>query len=240
MSEKAIVVESLEFAYEKTTVLENVGFSIKKGEFVGIIGPNGGGKTTLLKLIMGFLKPDRGEILLFGSSPKNERKRMGYVPQTNAFDKYFPITVVELVLMGSITKSLWFGAYPKEMKERALALLEKLQLSSYKDKTFGSLSGGLAQRALIARALLSDPDLILLDEPTASIDPETRQKIFDLIDEMKGKKTILMVTHDLKTAIEKVERVLCVERTVNSLKAQEICEHFALGLYHSPLVGIKR
>ncbi len=228
MKDTAILIEKLDFSYDKPLILKDINLKIKKGEFIGIIGPNGGGKTTLLRLIMGFLKPTKGKIDLFGSC-------IGYVPQTNRLDKFFPITVLELVLMGMISDSLWFGSFPKEKKEKARLVLQKLQLLSYAEKTFGSLSGGLAQRALIARALVSDPDLLLLDEPTASIDNDTKLIIYKILEELKGTKTILMVTHDLKTAIEKVERVLLVERTVSSLSPPEVCKHFAFGLYHTPL-----
>lgn len=233
MRQKAILIEDLDFSYEKTPILENVQIQIEKGEFLGIIGPNGGGKTTLLKLIMGFLKPVKGKIRIL----EGKKHSIGYVPQTNQLDKFFPITVLDLVLMGMIPEAKWFGFFSKKNHDTALAMMEKLDLLEHKDKTFGSLSGGLAQRALIARALVSDPDFILLDEPTASIDSETKQKIYDLLDELKGNKTILMVTHDLKTAVERVERVICVEKSVTSFKPGQICEHFALGLYHSPLTG---
>lgn len=232
MNDFAILAEDLEFSYDKTPILENVQISIKKGEFVGIIGPNGGGKTTLLKVLMGFLKPSRGKVSLFS-------KAVGYVPQVNRLDKLFPITVLELVLMGMIKESRWFGSFSKKNKEKAEEMLEKLHLTAYSDKSFGSLSGGLAQRALIARALISDPDLLFLDEPTASIDAETKQRIYSLLEEIKGRKTILMVTHDLTAAVEKVERILCVEKNVNSFSPSEVCGHFAVGLYHPPLKGKK-
>jgi zinc transport system ATP-binding protein len=235
MSESAISIENLDFSYEKANVLENVTLEIKKGEFVGIIGPNGGGKTTLLKIIMGFLKPDSGKVTLFGAG--NKQCRIGYVPQTNRLDKFFPITVLELVLMGLIPEAKWFGSFSQKNTEKGLEMLKKLGMEIHAEKTFGSLSGGLAQRALIARALIADPDLLLLDEPTASIDPETKQTIYELLEEIKGKKTVLMVTHDLKTASERVERIIVVEKTVSSLSTQEICQHFAIGLYHPPLRG---
>ena len=223
-----IEIDDLFFSYEKGTVLQRVHLQIEKGEFIGLIGPNGGGKTTLLKLLMGFLPPTRGTIKIRGT--------IGYVPQVARTDRDFPITLNELVLLGALSKTSFLGTYPKAVKERANQLIEQLGLTSDKHKMFGSLSGGLAQRALLAMALLSDPDLLLLDEPTAHIDRASTALILELLEGLKGKKTILLVTHDLKTIIERVDRVLCVNREVSSFWPKEVCEHFAFGLYHTPLL----
>jgi zinc transport system ATP-binding protein len=116
--------------------------------------------------------------------------------------------------------------------------MDRLGLTPHKHKVFGSLSGGLAQRALLARALLSDPDLLLLDEPTANIDAPSSKVTFEILEQLKGKKTILIVTHDLKTIVERVDRVLCVQGEISSFLPKDVCEHFALGLYHTPLMGL--
>lgn len=223
-----IDVENLFFSYDRTNILQKVCLQIQKGEFIGIMGPNGGGKTTLLKLLIGFLKPTKGKITVSG--------KIGYVPQVHHTDRDFPITLEELVLLGALSKTNFFGAYPSAEKEKADYLIECLGLLPHKNKVFGSLSGGLAQRALLARALLSDPDLLVLDEPTANIDAPSAAIIFQIIESLKGKKTILMVTHDLKTIIERVDRVLCVQQEVSSFLPKDVCEHFALGLYHTPLL----
>ena len=227
-----IEIEDLFFSYDSVNILERVTLGIGAGEFVGIMGPNGGGKTTLLKLLMGFLKPTRGKVAVQG--------KIGYVPQVNRTDRDFPITVGELVLLGALSKCGFWGAYPSEVKARAAELIRLLGLEPHEGKVFGSLSGGLAQRALLARALLGDPDLLILDEPTANIDAQSTAVIFDLLESLKGKKTILIVSHDLKTIIERVDRVLCVQCEVSSLKPKDVCEHFALGLYHTPLLGLPK
>jgi len=224
-----IEIEDLFFSYERLQVLHQVSLKVAKGEFIGIMGPNGGGKTTLLKLLMGFLTPTAGQIQVVG--------KIGYVPQVQKTDRDFPITVYELILLGALSKTTFWGTYPAEVKEKATLLMETLGLFPHKNKVFGALSGGLAQRALLARALLSDPDLLLLDEPTANIDPVSSKIIFEMLEELKGKKTILLVTHDLKTIIERVGRVLCVQGNVISFLPKDVCEHFALGLYHTPLMG---
>lgn len=234
MKKPAVLATRLSFTYEKTAVLDSANLQIVEGEFIGIIGPNGGGKTTLLKLMMGFLAPQSGSIRLFGETPAAMRQRIGYVPQVSQTDRAFPITVFELVMLGHITKRLF---YPPHAKERTLQILDELGLLPHQSKAFSSLSGGLAQKALLARALVSEPDLLLLDEPTANIDPASRSVILKKLESLKGKKTILLVTHDLKTIIEKVDRILCVQAQVTSYLPHETCEHFAIGLYHRPLLS---
>jgi zinc transport system ATP-binding protein len=235
-----IDIKHLSFAYDSVSILQKVNLTIQRGEFLGIMGPNGGGKTTFLKLLMGFLTPTHGSIRIFGKKPEEARLKIGYVPQVHKIDRDFPITLQELVLLGALSKTGWFGTYPKEIKAKAMALIDLLGLTPHKDKAVGSLSGGLAQRALLARALLTDPDLLLLDEPTANIDAKSTAQIFEFLESMKGKKTILIVTHDLKTIIERVDRVLCVQDQITSLLPKDVCEHFAFGLYHSPLLDLKK
>jgi zinc transport system ATP-binding protein len=225
----AIHVNNLSFSFDAQTILKDVSFSVSKGEFVGIIGPNGGGKTTLLKLLMGFLKPSSGKISISG--------KIGYVPQAQRVDKDFPITVKELVLLGAVSQTNFWGKYPEDVQIEANYLMQKLGLEEHKEKIFGSLSGGLAQKALLARALLSNPDILFLDEPTANVDAASTSMILEMLLSLKGKKTILMVTHDLRTIVEKVDRVLCVQNQITSFLPETICEHFALGLYHTPLVN---
>lgn len=226
-----IEIEDLFFSYDNIQVLYKVCLQIKQGEFIGIMGPNGGGKTTLLKLLMGFLTPNAGKIKVVG--------KIGYVPQVHKTDRDFPINVEELILLGALSETTVWGTYPAEIKEKANQLMVKLGLYPHRHKVFGSLSGGLAQRALLARALLSNPDLLLLDEPTSNIDPASSKIIFEILEELNGKKTILLVTHDLKTIIERVGRVICVQGNVISFLPKDVCEHFALGLYHTPLIKEK-
>jgi zinc transport system ATP-binding protein len=232
----SITIEHLSFAYQEVDVLEDVTLHIFPGEFVGIIGPNGGGKTTLLKLLMGFLKPRSGSISLLGKDPLLARAHIGYVPQAMRFDKQFPITVLEVVLLGRLAHLSWYGTYRRGDKEAAMRALERVGMAEYCDRVFGTLSGGQAQRTLIARAIVSDPTLLLLDEPTANIDSKAQNEIYELLQALRGEKTILMVTHDLNVAIHYVQRVVCVQQQVILLKPNEVCEHFALGLYHPPLM----
>ena len=235
-SPPALLLKNLFFSYDKTLILENVSLTIQEGDFIGIFGPNGGGKTTLLQLIMGFLHPNQGNIILWGSTPQKNSPLIGYVPQITRFDKEFPITVEEVVQMGCLSKlSLW-GTLPPHLKQSALDSLEKVGMASFKNHSFGQLSGGQAQRVLIARALVSNPKLLILDEPTASVDPKAEEEILQILTDLKGSMTILMVTHDLQTILHKVEKLLCVHRHVHIFSPSEVCEHFGLGLYHSPLI----
>ena len=153
------------------------------------------------------------------------------------FDKAFPISALEVVMMGALNKLSWWGQYPRDIKEKAYAALERVAMKEKAKAPFGTLSGGEAQRVLIARAIVDEPQVFFLDEPTASVDPQAEQLIYNQLLELNKTMTILMVTHDLQTIIDKVGKLLCVHRRVTSLKAKEVCEHFALGLYHTPLTS---
>lgn len=239
--EPIVKMDKVSFAYQQEPVLKNVSFQIEPGEFVGLIGPNGGGKTTLLKLILGFLKPSTGKIFVFGKTSHAVLPQIAYVPQSLRFDRQFPISVMELVLSGRLSRLPWYGIFSKEDHHAAKEALEKVGMLAFAENSFGTLSGGQAQRALIARALVSAPKLLLLDEPTASVDSQAQSDIYTILRGLKGEMTIMMVTHDLNIAIELVERVLCVQCNVLPLLPQQVCEHFALGLYHTPLqLGAKK
>ena len=228
-------VSDLTYSYEKNfPVLENISFSIKKGQFVGIFGPNGGGKTTLLRLLLGFIEPEKGKVELLGQSPEKVRVKIGYVPQVRRFDKQFPISVIEVVLQGCLSTHR-FGSYSKESKEKAYQALERVKLQEKAGASFGSLSGGQIQRTLLARALVSEPEILLLDEATVGIDPNALAEIFDFLISLKGKITILMVTHELQLIAKQMHQLLCINRDITHFTPTEVCEHFAMGLYHPTL-----
>lgn len=236
----AVAVKNLSFYYQSVAILKETSFQIEAGEFIGIIGPNGGGKTTLLKLIMGFLRPTHGSIEIFGTPPGTGTQQLAYVPQTVRFDPQFPISVLEVVLSGRLAHLPWYGRYSQKDRQLAIQALQKVGIPEhFYQHAYGNLSGGQAQRVLIARALVSDPKILLLDEPTASVDAQAESDIYLLLKELKGTMTILMVTHNLKAAISHVQRVLCVQGNVISLKPEEVCEHFGIGLYHTPLMNLK-
>ena len=215
-----IEFQNVSFSYGQDLILENVSFKLEPNSFTGIIGPNGGGKTTLLKLILGFLSPKSGKVFVEDPNP-------AYVPQSSSFDRQFPLSVLELVSQGLLHEKIW--------REKALETLAQVGLESFANSAFSSLSGGQLQRALIARALVSKPKLLLLDEPTASLDPKAQEDILSLIENLKGQITILMVSHDLNTIVKGVDHILCVQRSVTVGLPKQMCEHFALGLYHKPI-----
>ncbi|CUI17758.1 ABC-type transporter, ATPase subunit [Candidatus Protochlamydia naegleriophila] len=238
-----IELDHLSFSYHNTPILTDISFKIQPGEFIGIIGPNGGGKTTLLRLIMGFLKPTKGRIKVFDKAPgsyANTNGRLAYVPQSVRLDREFPISVLEVVLSGLLSDLPWYGVFKSKDHQAAMEALDTVGLRSFSDCPFGTLSGGQAQRVLIARALVSQPQLLLLDEPTASVDSRAEADIYALLKDLKGHMTIMMVTHDLSAAIDHVERLLCVQGQVFSLQPEEVCEHFVVGLYHTPLIQPKQ
>ena len=232
-SQSSVVIElrGVSFGYEQLLILERLSFAIRQGEWIGVIGPNGGGKTTLLRLLMGFLTPSEGKILVGERPPKEACTEIGYVPQSHRVDRDFPITVWESILLGALSEARPWRGYPTARKARAEALMEQLGLSAYRSASFSALSGGLAQRALLARALVSDPPILLLDEPTAHVDAASSALICALLDTYKGKKTILLVTHEMKTLVERVDRVLCVDRTAHFSAPSSICSHVSLGLF---------
>jgi len=233
-----ITFTNVSFSYDQVPTLKDVSFKVDPGETIGVIGPNGGGKTTALKLMLGFLKPQKGSVLLFDKAPEKGRSRVGYVPQVNVYDKQFPISVLEVVLTGSLSKVGFWGTMPQEEKKRAYALLEEVGLKGCEEHSYGSLSGGQVQKTLIARALMCDPKILLLDEPTANIDPQSEAMIFSYLQTLKGEKTIVIVMHNFDAIIKNTERVLCFQKEVSSINPKEVCKHFAIGMYH-PAKGEK-
>jgi len=225
-----ITTNTLCFAYDSLNVIENASISIDEGEFIAIFGPNGGGKSTLLNLLMGFLSPTSGKIQIFNKPPKKARQWMSYVPQHFDYDAAFPITAIEVVLGGSPIS--WYGSVARSEKVKAHELLDTVGLKKFVHHPFSELSGGQQQRALIARALINEPKILFLDEPTSSIDPEAGQKIYELLFSLKGKMTIIMVTHLLQSAISYADRLFCVQKSVSEKSKNEVCKHFAMGLYH--------
>lgn len=200
------------FAYNGRLALENVSLSVHEREFASVVGPNGGGKTTLLKLILGILRPQKGEVVVFDQAPQRVRTRIGYTPQHSIYDPQFPVTVMEVVLMGRLgNHGGW--RYSKKDKQATRNALEEMALSDLTNRPFNALSGGQRQRALVARALVSAPDLLLLDEPTANMDAAAGDKLLGVLSELNKRMTILMVSHDLGFVSTIVDSVLCVNRT---------------------------
>jgi len=205
---RAVEVKNLYFKYEKDWVLEDINFTLENKEFMAIIGPNGGGKTTLLKILLGFLKPSRGEVKIYGKPPKENSHIIGYVPQHTNFSLDIPITVFDIVLQGRLKKGKFF--YSKEDKEKSIEILNKLKIYKFKDRKIKDLSGGQRQKVLIARALVSEPKIVMMDEPTSAIDPTGQKEILDLIESLEI--TRLVVSHDIKILLRDVDKIAYIHK----------------------------
>ena len=206
----AIGLRDVRASYGGPPVLERVNLSVAARDFVAVIGPNGGGKTTLLRLALGLLHPEAGEVTVLGQPPERACRRVGYVPQEAAHDAQFPATVDEVVLMGRLGRAPALGPYRQHDRDHAHKALDKVGLGDQLGRRFSALSGGQRQRALIARALAAEPELLLLDEPTASIDLAARAEFFELLETLNERLAIVMVSHDLSLVSERVQSCVCV------------------------------
>lgn len=209
-----IECRGVSFAYGRLPVLENATFAVHLGESLCVIGPNGGGKSTLAKLLLGLLEPSAGSLSVFGRRPAEARTGIGYVPQAMRFDPQFPISALEIVLMGRLNH-LSVGRFSKACREAARAALSEVGLSGYERRPFSDLSGGERQRVMIARALACDPGILLLDEPTANIDLSIEAQLIETLVSLRRRMTILMITHDLDLVSSIGDSVLCVNHRVH-------------------------
>ena len=217
----AIQCEQLSFSYGEVPILTNVSFSIQKLDAVALVGPNGGGKSTLLKLILGLLTPQSGTIQILGTTPQQARKKIGYMPQYLQYDTSFPVSVMDVVLMGR-AGSTGLGRYSKEDRRVALQAMTELAVDGLAPRPFNSLSGGQRQRILIARALACEPEILLLDEPTANVDPGVELQFFEILKALANRVTVLTVSHDLGFVSQMVSRVFCVNRQVKIHPTSEL------------------
>jgi len=215
MEREAVVsFRDVDFSYNSVPVLEDVSFTIYDKSFISIVGPNAGGKTTLLKLMLGLLGPSRGTIEIFMLPPDRARALIGYMPQHVQFDPHFPVTVLDVVLMGRLGNGTRFGPYRKRDRAICLEALKKLEMYDAWKHPFGALSGGQRQRVLIARALATEPKLLLLDEPTSNVDMAVETELFELLNVLSKTITVIVVSHDLGFVSQYVQRVVCVNRRV--------------------------
>ncbi len=207
-----VEINHVYFFYDEVPVLQDVNITIKERDFLAIIGPNGGGKTTILKIMLGLLEPDKGTVRLFGRAPKQARRYVGYLPQQFTFDYDFPISVMEVVLMGRLGKRGVGKKYTDEDVTVCLNALEKVGMANYKESEIGNLSGGQRQRVLIARALTSEPRLLLLDEPVSSVDTQWQKSFYELLNELNKDIAVIVVTHDVGVISTYFDKIACVNR----------------------------
>ncbi|MFD1849462.1 metal ABC transporter ATP-binding protein [Oceanobacillus bengalensis] len=220
MKEVVVSMENVSYAYEQKIVLDSVNFEIPKGAFMGLVGPNGGGKTTLIKLILGQLKPNEGSIKLLNEPIEKfkDRNKIGFVSQkANSFNKGFPATVFEVVSTGLTAKIGYFKFFNKKHKEKILHAIEQVGMLEYAYENIGNLSGGQQQRVFIARALVNDPRLLILDEPTVGVDVENVKRFYELLKQLHENNniTLLLVTHDTGTMTEHATDIVCLNKTLH-------------------------
>ena len=218
-SDVLISIEGVSFSYGDTKVLDRITFPIRSGDFLSIIGPNGSGKTTLIKIILGLLTPSEGKIRIFGENGTafTQWEKLGYVPQkATHVDPFFPVSAKEVVEMGLVSSRKFLGANKKEDEGRIQRALRQVGMESYEDWRIGKLSGGQQQRVFIARAIVNEPTILFLDEPTTGVDAETQEHFYDMLDDLNTKEsiTIVLVTHDIGVVNKHVNQVACLHQSL--------------------------
>jgi zinc transport system ATP-binding protein len=217
-----IELEHVDFSYGGPRVLKHLDLQVERGEFLGIVGPNAGGKSTLLKLVLGLIEPQAGQVRVLGKTPRDASRRIGYVPQYPTFPRDFPITVEQVVMLGRLgigrapgrLAMLWPSRVLRSDREAVAEALAEVEAADIAQRQIGGLSGGQLQRVLLARALVGDPQILILDEPTANIDQRMEGEIFDLLNALNERMTILVVSHDVAFISSYVSRVACVNQTL--------------------------
>jgi len=218
----ALKFSDVSFSYPHLDVLSDVTFHFHSGEFIALVGPNGSGKTTLLKLILGLEEPKSGTIKLLGHPPKRSRSLIGYVPQHASYDPSFPISVGEVVRMGMVeTKK----RYHTNQGEAVLKALTQVEMENLVDRPYSELSGGQRRRVLVARALVGEPAMLVLDEPTANMDRESERRLYNTLSTLKGETTILIVTHDMRQVSALVDRVFCIDSLNERTGTRTVIQH---------------
>lgn len=234
-SDLSVALNDVWVRYDETVALREINLTLQDRIFLGVIGPNGGGKTTFLKILLGLVEPWKGKVQIFGKSPKNARPMIGYVPQHSLFDAQFPIRVWEAVLMGRLAKVGLFRSYTDEDRRAVSDALKQVEMSQFRDRHLGELSGGQRQRVLIARALVSNPKLLLLDEPAASVDKPMQASVYELLSELKKKMAIIMVSHDIGVISSYVDRIACLSGKLYYHDSKEIVKAELEEAYQCPI-----
>jgi len=231
-----VEIRNLYAGYNRETILRDINLSIEENDFIGLIGPNGGGKTTLLKVILGLLTPRQGKIMVMGQPPQQGRQQIGYVPQNITYDSDFPIRVSDVVRMGRLGPNRLFKSYNPEDDTIVMERLAWVDMLDHKDNSLSELSGGQRQRVYIARALVNAPQLLLLDEPTVSVDIEARAKIYSLLHTINQNGiTILLVSHDMNVISSYVKTIGCLNRTLYYHNEKKITAEMLESGYNCPV-----
>lgn len=233
--QKLLELKNVTAGYENEIAIENAGFSIYEHDFIGIIGPNGGGKTTLLKVMLGLQSPWQGSVKYYLSTDGQKLAgQIGYLPQINQFDDKFPITVFEVVRSGLAIPRKMFYRFRKEDNAKTLKVLQDLGITNLKNKSIGDLSGGQKQRVFLARAIVSDPKILFLDEPNTYVDNQFEAELYDMLHYLNKRMAIVLVSHDLGTISAYIKSIVCVNKSVHYHDSNTITEK-QLSVYNCPI-----
>lgn len=234
MNNPIVDIKGLSVGYEnKPDVLTDVSLTIYDNDFLGIIGPNGGGKTTLLRTILGFLNPNSGNISFFDNGKKVSHINIGYLPQINHIDKKFPIKVSEVILSGLTLRGKVFKRYSTEDKRKVLPIAEKMGVDNLLDRAIGELSGGQLQRVLLGRAIIDNPKLLILDEPSSYVDKLFETNFYKILGDINKDLAIVLVSHDVGTIISQVKNIACVNQSLHYHCGSNISQEWLIGAYDS-------
>lgn len=230
-----IELRHLTAGYDSRPVLRNVDLTIYERDFLGIIGPNGGGKTTLIKCILGLLPHTSGDISFFRNGQKTDSITMGYLPQYNSIDRKFPISVEEVILSGLSSKKSLTSRFTKAQWEKTHATVVRMGLEGLEHRAIGQLSGGQLQRALLGRAIVSDPSILILDEPSTYIDKQFEARLYELLAEINRECAIILVSHDIGTVLQQVKSIACVNETLDYHPATSVTGEWLEKSFHCPI-----
>jgi zinc transport system ATP-binding protein len=231
----AVELEDVWLSWRGIPVLEAVNLRIERGDYLALLGPNGGGKSTLLRVVLGLLTPDRGRVRVFGEPPRRVRGRVGWVPQHARFDRDFPVRVRDVVLMGRLGRRGPFRPWSARDREVARAMLARVEMEPLAERPIAALSGGQLQRVLIARALAMQPELLLLDEPTASLDERMERGLWEILEELSREVTLLVVSHDIGAISRQVRGVACLNRRLFTHPSRELTAELLEATYGCPV-----
>jgi len=234
MSDKILELQSVDAGYNGKAVIRDANMEIYGQDFIGMIGPNGGGKTTLLKVILGVLKPFRGKVIYYNVYDDQRVKRIGYLPQFSMIDQKFPISAQEVVMSGLMPHHGLTRRYTREDRKKARQMLEKMGVSHLKNKVIGELSGGQMQRVFLARAVIGSPRLLILDEPNTFVDNKFEGELYEHLRELNKEMAIILVTHDIGTISPYVKTIACVNQQVHYHHSNVITEQ-QLSAYNCPI-----
>ncbi len=231
---KIIELKDIVAGYGDEVILKDVNFSVSDEDFIGVIGPNGGGKTTLVKVMLGLLKPISGKVILHQNDDESNRRMIGYLPQINRTDQKFPISVLDVVLSGLADSVKLFKRFSKQEISKAKALLHQMGIELLSKKNIGDLSGGQMQRVFLCRAIISDPKLLILDEPNTFVDNKFESDLYATLKTLNQRMAIMMVSHDVGTITYYIKTIACVNRELHYHASNEISQE-QLASYNCPI-----